>query len=482
MEILMLSFIFEEVKLEYKVEGDLDGMITGVVFLGMFLGAILWGFFSDRYGRKKCYMYSILLTGTMGMLSATSPNITVFMLFRFLVGFGFGGSHTAYTLWQEFTPVKSRARALLLNQLFWTVGALAEAGLAWHTLRDHGWRYLMVYSSILPFIIFLFNWSLPESPRFLIVKGRHDAAAQILRDVARANGHEFPEHCVLVLPEHHREDENKANVWSLFHPVLLFTTVALFFIWAADTFTYYGSAFITPKFFEDSSVYSASMYTTLAELPGVLIPMATINYFGRKGTLGMLFCISAVFFLVTALATNPNLILVSLCIARMASSAAFTVTFIYTSEVYPTIVRSTGIGIASAISRLSGFATSYVATGFSRTSAGFIYTAVPLLAAMLVIFMPYETANRPMFDSVPQMLDYDAGEYGKYKGEEGEGDTIEGNDTSRRRKPVSAKKRILLGEDPNLTNRRRSSVSLSRDDERTGLIYGAEQGASDYDV
>jgi MFS family permease len=409
MEIMMLEFLFRELKIAFNLASGTDGIMSGIVFLGMFVGAFFWGMFSDRFGRRISYLITSLFVGVFGMLSAVSHNLTTFLIFRFFVGFGFGGSHTAYTLWQEFTPSATRGTMLLLNQIFWTLGAVTEALLAWWLIPSgpDGWRYLMFVSASLPFVTASFYFCLPESPRYLMVRGRVDEAAQTLRDVARANGKEFPEGTELVLEADY--DHGRSSIGTLFHPALLATTLALCFIWATDTFTYYGGAFITPKFFENSSLYSAALITTAAEVPGIFLPMLTLDTIGRKATIGLLLLVAAIFFFVIAFIPDATVVLVCLCVSRMCASSAFTVTYIYTSEVYPTVARSTGLGVNSAFSRMAGFTTSFVATGLDKTTAGLIYAIMACLAGIVAFFLPYETRTRPMFDNVEQLMAYDSG-------------------------------------------------------------------------
>lgn len=457
--------------------------MSGIVFIGMFVGAFFWGIVSDKFGRRICYLITSLFVGVFGMASAASHSLVSFLIFRFFVGFGFGGSHTAYTLWQEFTPSDSRGTMLLLNQIFWTIGAFTEALLAWWLIpaSSDGWRHLMVVSAILPFITATFYFCLPESPRYLMVHGRVDEAAQTLRDVARANGKEYPEGTELVLEAEY--DHNRSSFTTLFHPALLTTTLIMALVWSTDTFTYYGGAFITPKFFQSSSLFTAALITTAAEVPGIFLPMLTLDTIGRKATIGLLLLLSAVFLFVLAFVPDDTVVLVCLCVSRMCSSSAFTVTYIYTSEVYPTVARSTGLGFNSAFSRISGFITSFIATGLDKTTAGLIYAIMSTITGALCFFLPYETKTRPMFDNVEQMQAYDSGSVYVATGGRGGGrgaarvKSVEGQDVEHLDDDDEA------GLEPSVS--RTASVSYSAggagEDEETVLLAGGSSGGNDDD-
>jgi hypothetical protein len=137
--------------------------------------------------------------------------------------------------------------------------------------------------------------------------------------------------------------------------------------------------------------------------------MLTLDTIGRKATIGLLLLVAAIFFFVIAFIPDATVVLVCLCVSRMCASSAFTVTYIYTSEVYPTVARSTGLGVNSAFSRMAGFTTSFVATGLDKTTAGLIYAIMACLAGIVAFFLPYETRTRPMFDNVEQLMAYDSG-------------------------------------------------------------------------
>jgi len=430
----MMEFILKDLKRDWKLGPDLDGLMAGIVFLGMFCGAFAWGLFSDRYGRATTYLVTSLFIGIFGMLTALSHQVWTFLVCRFFVGFGFGGSHAAFTLWQEFVPEKYRGRMLLLNQLFWTLGALLEALLAWWILPRWGWRNLMIASAVLPFITASFYIMLPESPRYLVVQNRPHEAAQVLRDVARANGATYPEEDRLIvrysvqmtktrtarrlsMPNtsamaaeqesqqvtvESQSDNHAGDIRELFDWYLLRTTIMLVAIWCADTFVYYGSAFITPEFFKGSSLYTAAVITACAEVPGIFLPMLTLDTIGRKWTLLILLGIASMFMFIVAYIKDSTGILICLCIGRMCASSSFTVTFIYTSEIYPTSIRSTALGTLSALSRLAGFATTYVAMNSDRLLSSTLYAVVALAAAVASLLLKYDTKGRRMCDTVEE--------------------------------------------------------------------------------
>jgi hypothetical protein len=101
--------------------------------------------------------------------------------------------------------------------------------------------------------------------------------------------------------------------------------------------------------------------------------------------------------------------------ARLCACTAFNCVFTYTAELYPTSLRSTGVGTASAMSRLAGFVTTFVAADLSVLTSGIIYSLASYLAVVMLILIPYETLGRPMFNTLDDMLAYEKKEDGIHK-------------------------------------------------------------------
>ncbi|CAI5500739.1 unnamed protein product [Closterium sp. Naga37s-1] len=223
MELLLLSFIAAPAAAHWGVGGDGEAALSSVVFTGMLVGAFAWGLLADSRGRRFAFTATALLTFLAvllcfpklsacptspqtrfaftatalltflaALLSALAPSFPLLLAARALVGVGLGGAPVIFSLFLEFTPPASRGFWSLALSLFWTVGSVAEAALAWAVLPVLGWRWLIVLSSLpllLPLLLFPL---LPESPRFLLVKSRPSDALAVLQHVARLNRRALP--------------------------------------------------------------------------------------------------------------------------------------------------------------------------------------------------------------------------------------------------------------------------------------------------
>uniref|UniRef100_A0A7C8ZTL1 Major facilitator superfamily (MFS) profile domain-containing protein n=1 Tax=Opuntia streptacantha TaxID=393608 RepID=A0A7C8ZTL1_OPUST len=108
MEMMLLSFVGPAIQAEWGLSSNQESMITSVVFAGMLIGAYSWGAVSDKFGRKRGFLITAIVTSGAGMFSAVSPNYASLLVFRFFVGVGLGGGPVLSSWFLEFVPAPSR--------------------------------------------------------------------------------------------------------------------------------------------------------------------------------------------------------------------------------------------------------------------------------------------------------------------------------------------------------------------------------------
>ena len=176
------------------------GLVTSAYLVGAVLGALLFGYLTDRFGRRNLFMITLGLYLAATAATALSWNFASFALFRFLTGAGIGGEYAAInSAIQELVPARFRGRTdLAINGSFWVGAALGALGAV--TLLqpgwlppDIGWRCAFGIGAVLGLsILFLRRW-VPESPRWLMLHDRLDEANRIIAEIERrAEGHPLP--------------------------------------------------------------------------------------------------------------------------------------------------------------------------------------------------------------------------------------------------------------------------------------------------
>ncbi|ESW07870.1 hypothetical protein PHAVU_010G165500 [Phaseolus vulgaris] len=412
----------------------------------MLIGAYSWGIVSDKHGRRKGFLITATVTAIAGFLSAFAPNYILLIALRSLVGVGLGGGPVLSSWFLEFVPAPNRGTWMVIFSAFWTVGTIFEASLAWIVMPNLGWRWLLGLSSLPTSFLLLFYKLTPESPRYLCLKGRTADAIEVLEKIARLNGRELPSGN--LVSDHEIElqqidnpsedahllstttneiehpsgmDSNLGGISSLMmllSPKLARSTVLLWAVFFGNAFSYYGLVLLTTELNGHSKCMSHKLQTeksqdvsyksvfiaSFAELPGLLLSAVAVDKLGRKLSMSSMFFMCSIFLLPLVFYLPEGLTTGLLFLARICITATFTIVYIYAPEMYPTSVRTTGVGIASAVGRIGGMICPLVAVGLvhgcHQTAAVLLFEVIALLSGICVMFLPIETMGQELRDSV----------------------------------------------------------------------------------
>src|SRR3954447_15933684 len=145
----MLSFIIAALKMDWDLTPQQMGWIGSVNSIGMAIGALLFGIWADRIGRKKIFIITLLIFSIASGLSALTTTLSVFLVFRFLIGMGLGGElPVASTLVSESVSPEKRGRVVVLLESFWAGGWLIAAVISYFVIPKYGWQIALLISTI----------------------------------------------------------------------------------------------------------------------------------------------------------------------------------------------------------------------------------------------------------------------------------------------------------------------------------------------
>ncbi|XP_055390109.1 synaptic vesicle 2-related protein [Condylostylus longicornis] len=407
MEMTILSVLGPALYCEWGISRYKRALITTVVFLGMMLSSTFWTQLSDRYGRKFAITLCGILLFLYGLLSAVSPSFNWLLLLRGLVGFAIGCVPQSVTLYAEFLPTKQRAKCVVLLDCFWALGACFEVALALAIEPTWGWRWLLGLSAAPLFIFAVITPWLPESARYHVSNGNTEKALQTLEDIAKSNKKPMLLGRLVVDGP---PAGPRGSVKALLSTGLRRTTILLWFIWMSCAFCYYGLVLMSTELLAHDPLanpndpelcrrlkttdYMDLLWTTLAEFPGIFATIAIIERFGRKSTMALQFLLFSGCVIMLTSTTERAYLTLIMFIARGVIAGLFQAAYVYTPEVYPTALRSIGVGGCSALARLGAMATPYVAQVLVQTSlwsAVSVYGLFSVCAAIACMLLPYET-------------------------------------------------------------------------------------------
>jgi putative MFS transporter len=396
----------------FNVDRGQAALIGSSTFAGMFLGAWLWGQAADRIGRRRVFLSTVLQTAFFGTLAAFSPNLTVLLILRFLTGTAMGGTLPVdYSIMAEYLPTKDRGRFLVYLESFWALGTIAVAALAWLFIPQfptHGWRLLIGISALLGLLSLWIRRTVPESPRYLLINGRTEEARAVLLQVAQVNGRDLQIGTLRA-----EAPAAKAGMGAIWQLALLRKTLALSATWFSLSLGYYGIFTWLPPIFADSgftfirtNVYPLQLLLALAQIPGYALAAYLVDRWGRKQTLATYLMGGAIFTFLFALASTPASFILTSMLLSFTLLGAWGALYVFTPELFPTEVRATGMGWASAMARVAGIIAPFVGARLSGDNLALalgVYASFFVLAGLATLLVGPDTRNQRLADRAVEL-------------------------------------------------------------------------------
>lgn len=402
-DIGVVSFALPGLRAEWDLTPAGLSLVLPAVGLGQCLGAIFFGVIADRIGRRLAFCATGLLAGAGTGLAGLAPTPLVLALALFAGGIGFGGvSPAAGSLLTEFAPPSYRGRLLAWTQVAWAVGwCVAAVGGGWFE-NVLGWRGILALGAF-PILTGLLALVLvPESPRFLLARGRRDEAIALARRLTDRHG--------IALPDLTRPQVlARGSVWSdlseLWGPIFRRRTFALWTAWAAMMAAMGGPVVWLPILLQDLGQTAALQLGALvgfSMLPAALASVAFIDRVGRRPVMLTALGTATIGALAVALSGMPIVLVTGAMAVAGGTLAAWPVVLGWASELYPTRMRASASGWAAGIARLGNVGGS-ISVGLLLGPAGdgrlvaMLPFAVLLMGGFVsVLLFAEETAGRSL--------------------------------------------------------------------------------------
>ena len=357
MDVGLISFVMAALAVQWDLSDTQLSWIGSIGFAGMALGATLGGLLADRFGRRQVFAITLLVFGLATGAAALSWSIGALLVFRFLIGLGLGAElPVASTLVSEFAPARVRGRVVVLLEAFWAVGWTLSALIGYFVVprSDNGWRWALAIGALPALYAAFVRRRLPESVRFLELRGRVDEAEAAVRRFEKAAG-------VQPVPSPLPEPVPSPGPRALWAEGSRTRTAALWVVWFSINFAYYGAFIWLPTLlvangFSLVRSFEYTLYITLAQLPGYAVAAFLIETWGRRATLATFLAGSAVGAGLFAVADGDTAVLITGMLLSFFNLGAWGALYAVTPEVYPTVLRATGAGAAAGFGRLASIA------------------------------------------------------------------------------------------------------------------------------
>ena len=324
-----------------------EGLIAASALIGVFLGGFLGGWFTDKYGRKVLYLVDLIAIVGFSVAQFWVESAWALFAWRLLIGIAVGADYPiATSLLAEFLPRKQRGPLLAAMVLMWFAGAAVAYVVGELLLRlggDDGWRWVLA-SALVPGVLFLIARSgTPESPRWLLSKGRTAEADAVIKKVYG------PSYSIADLPE--QSSGKPVSLWSLFHSgygkrmafVTLFWTCAIVPLFAIYAFA--PKVLQALKLTGDWAAYGSIAITFLFTL-GCLTATLLINRLGRRKMLIHSFLWSGMSLVLLGVFpdASPTTVLVLFGAYAVLIGGAQVLEYVYPNELFPTEIRASAVG------------------------------------------------------------------------------------------------------------------------------------------
>jgi len=379
-----------------------EGLIGASALIGIFIGGPLGGWLADKLGRKPLFTIDLLIFTVGSVLQFFVDSAWHLFLVRLLMGIAIGADYSVgWPLLAEFSPRRLRGRLMAFSEVAWYLGFMTAfiAGFLMTAVWSLDWRIVLGSSTLPAVILLLARLGMPESPRWLMNKGRTEEATEI--------AHTYLEDPADVL-DTTSEPTRKGTFGMLFSPYYRRATIFISVFWFCVVAPYFAIATFAASVLADyglgDGLVGALGINGLA-LAGVVISVILIERIGRrKLTIPQQWVCAAVLAAIGLWTSAPPvLVLIGFLVFAFANAMCTALTGVYPGEIFPTEIRGLGTGFATAFSRVgAGLGTFLLPWSMHNLGAGttmLIAAGICVVGASVSQVLAPETMGRSLSET-----------------------------------------------------------------------------------
>jgi MFS transporter, putative metabolite:H+ symporter len=405
---LAVAFILPSLSAEWHISTLQIGVLISINYVGQLIGSVAMSAVAERLGRRRALRLVLFILSLLSLACAFAPGYLTLLLLRFLQGIGLGGEvPIAASYLNELCPARFRGRVIYVLQALFASGTLLTAVAAVPMIPRYGWQSMFVIGT-LPLVLAIFlNRLVPESPRWLIGRGRtaeaRSSVAAIESEI-QAGGVSLPP--VGPLPAS-TPVAHGASFRELFANGYARRTLSVWVLALCTSLAGYGILSWMPTLY--TRIYKLPLHESLvyslapgaASIAGALVGSMIIESLGRRRsfTLGFLGGALPLFYLAFA-GSSAFIVMCMSGISMFFLVLLLSGIYLYAPEIYPTRIRALGTGVATAWMRVASIVgpliVSLLITRLSVSAVFMFFACAALLGALVVALFLIETAGRSL--------------------------------------------------------------------------------------
>jgi putative MFS transporter len=391
--LVIIGIALESFQRSIPLSAQWIGLVGAATLVGLFIGTALFGYVADLFGRRLMFLIDIIAIGIISVLTMFISSPLELVVMRFLIGIVIGADYPiATSMIAEFSTTKQRAFSMGFIAAMWYIGATAAdlVGYMLYNVED-GWRW-MLGSSVIPCILILLGrFHLPESPRWLIRKGRVEECNALMRNL-------FGENIQFKF-----EEPKPTSYRTLFEKRHFKSIIFVGIIWTCQVIPMFAIYTFGPQIVgllgldQGQNAVLGNIVISFFFLVGCIPAMYWLDSIGRRPLLIGSFVMMTLSLGLLGLIPQPSIIIVVVAFAVYAffSGGPGILQWLYPNELFPTEIRASAVGAAMSLSRigtvLSTYALPIFIVNYGISNAMLVGAAISLFGLIVSVIMAPET-------------------------------------------------------------------------------------------